>query len=77
MENIMIKRKRVGTLHSLSIYVTLSIVFVVLYTVAEFLISVFTGISHDTLTTCVYAFFGTEVGACGFIKIFKLRKDDV
>lgn len=72
------RRRKVDTIHSLSVYVILSISFVIIYTVAEFIIPIFfEGISHDTLTTCVYAFFGTELGACGFIKIFKLRKDDV
>ena len=54
-------------------YVVFSICFVILYTITEFVISTITGISHDTLTTCVYGFFGGEVVTCGLIKIFKLR----
>lgn len=66
--------------HSLTIYVVFSITFVILYTIAEFICSTITGISHDTpiihdtLTTCVYGFFAGEVVIAGLIKIFKLRE---
>lgn len=56
-------------------YVVFSICFVFLYTIIEFVVSTVTGISHDTLTTCVYGFFGGEVVTCGLIKIFKLKGD--
>ena len=54
-------------------YVVFSICFVIFYTLTEFIVSTITGIPHDTLTTCVYGFFGGEVVTCGLIKIFKLK----
>ena len=61
------------TSKDLTKYVVFSICFVIFYTVTEFIVSTITTISHDTLTTCVYGFFGGEIVTCGLIKIFKLR----
>lgn len=58
---------------NLTKYVELSICIVLIYSVLEFILSTVTGVSHDTLTTCVYGFFGGEVVTCGLIKIFKLK----
>lgn len=69
--------KKIGTLKDLTKYVIVSIVIVIIYSIAEFITSTITGISHDTLTTCIYAFFGGEIVTCGLIKIFKLRRNDV
>jgi hypothetical protein len=44
-----------------------------LYSIFEFIFSIIYGFSHDTLTTCIYAFFGTEIASCGLIKIFKIK----
>jgi hypothetical protein len=68
--------KRIGTLRDLTKYVMSSIFLIIIYTIVEFIISTITGIAHDTLTTCVYAFFGTEISLCGFIKIFKIRRNE-
>ena len=59
--------------HALTAYVVMSITITLIYTIAEFIISTITGISHDVLTGCVYAFFAGEVVICGLIKIFKLK----
>ena len=67
--------KRIGTLKDLTKYVVFSITFVIIYTIAEFVVSTITGISHDVLTGCVYGFFAGEVVLCGMIKIFKLRRE--
>ena len=61
---------------SLTLYVVFSILVVLIYTLSEFIISTIFGISHDTLTTCVYGFFAGEVVVCGLIKIFKLKNND-
>lgn len=53
----------------LTSYLLFSFAVVLIYTILEFAVSTITGISHDTVTTCVFAFFGTEIGACAFIKI--------
>lgn len=60
-------------MHSLTKYVMLSIAFVLVYTIAEFITSTITGVHHEILTGCVYGFFGGEVVTCGLIKIFKLK----
>ena len=67
------KKKKLGALDK---YVIFSISVTILYTVVEFIFSVTTGISHDTLTTCVYAFFAGEVVTSGLIKIFKIKEED-
>ena len=61
---------------ALTKYLVFSFAVVLLYTVAELILSTVTGITHDTVTTCLYAFFGTEVGACAFIKITGRKTGD-
>lgn len=65
-----------GKRDKLAEYLLFSFVVVLTYTAVEFTVSTTTGISHDTLTTCIYAFFGTEIGACAFIKIAGKRNKD-
>ena len=60
----------------LSKYVIFCIVLLLIYTMAEFICSTFTSISHDTLTTCVYAAFGGEFLLCALIKIFNIKKEN-
>ena len=62
--------------NALTLYVVFSIAVTIIYTIVEMLISTKYQVSHDTLTTCVYGFFGGEVVACALIKIFKLRRKD-
>lgn len=59
--------------HSLTLYVVFSIAMILLFTIAEFVVSSCTGTTHDTLTTCFYGTFGGEILCCALIKIFKLR----
>ena len=56
-------------------YIVFSIVVILLYSIAEFVFSTITTIAHDTLTTCVYAFFGTEIASCCLIKVMKLKTE--
>ena len=58
-------------------YIVYSIIIILIYSIAEFIFSTLTGISHETLTTCVYAFFGTEIASCAFIKVYKIKKETV
>lgn len=58
---------------SLTKYVIFSIAILLLYTIAELIISITTGQSNDTLTTCLFATFGGEILSCALIKIFKLK----
>jgi hypothetical protein len=67
--------KRIGSLKDLTKYVIFSITIVLIYTIAEFIVSTITGIHHDTLTMAVYGFFGGELVLTAVIKIFKLRRE--
>jgi hypothetical protein len=62
-------------LNGLDKYVIFSITILLLFCVAEMVVSSFTGLTHDTLTSCVYAAFGGEILSCALIKIFKLKGD--
>mgnify|MGYP003298041274 FL=1 len=73
MKKIIEKLKNIS---SLGVYVTFSIIVLIIYTiVSQYLAVNHNGLSLDTLTTCVFGFFGGEVVTCGLIKIFKLREE--
>lgn len=56
-------------------YIIFSFSVMILYTIVEFITSTITGITHDTLTTCVFGAFGGELLMCAMIKRLKLRRD--
>lgn len=58
---------------SLTLYVVFSIAVLIIYTIVEQILSMMSGMTHDTLTTCIFAAFGGEILACALIKIFKLK----
>lgn len=64
-------KKKLATLTK---FIVFSVSVVLIYTICEFIYSIRTGISHDTLSTCVYAFFGTELASCTLIKVFNILK---
>lgn len=57
-------------------YILFSFAVMLVYTVSELVLSTITGISHDTLTTCLFAAFGGELLMCAMIKRLKLRRND-
>lgn len=59
---------------SLTLYVVFSIMVLIIYTIVEQILSMKSGMTHDTLTTCIFAAFGGEILACALIKIFKLKE---
>ena len=61
---------------SLTKYVAFSIAILIAYTLAELILATITGITHDSLTTCVFACFGGEILSCALIKIFKLKEEN-
>ena len=65
------KKKR---LNDLDKFIIFSFAVMIAYTLAEFTVSTITGISHDTLTTCLFAAFGGELLICAVIKKYKLRR---
>lgn len=63
-------------LPALDRYVILSISVLLIYSAVEFIFSTITGVTHDTLTTCIFAAFGGELLMLCMIKRLKLRKGD-
>ena len=62
---------------SLTRFLVFSFSVLIIYTVTEFVVSTVTGVSHDVLTTCVYACFGGfETVGCALIKVFKLKEEN-
>lgn len=64
-------------LTSLDKYVIFSFIILITYSMAEFITSIITGISHDTLTVSLYGAFGGELLLCAMIKKYKLKGDRV
>lgn len=61
---------------SLTKYVVFSITVLIVYIVAEMIVSTKTGISHPDLSALVGSTFGGEILFCALIKIFKLKEED-
>lgn len=66
------KKKKGLTLDS---YVCFSIGALIVYTIAERLISAVTGTSADVLTGCFFGAFAGEILSCCLIKLLKLKKE--
>lgn len=71
----MAKISKKKKLAKLTKFLLASIGIILIYSVLEFFYSIKTGISHDTLTTCIFAFFGTELASCTLVKIFNIIKE--
>ena len=71
-----LKNEHPKKVSALDKYVIFSIAVLLVFCIAEMIISSITGQTHDTLTTCVYAAFGGEVLSCALIKIFKLKGEN-
>lgn len=73
------KKEKIGKkerkLAKLTKFLITSMSICLIYTVVEFIFSIKYGITHDTLTTCVFAFFGTELASCTLVKIFNIIKE--
>ena len=61
---------------TLTKFVIISLLIVIIYSVCEFIFSIISGCYHDVLTGCIFGLFGTEIAVCGFIKIFKIKKEE-
>ena len=69
-------KSKFKNISALDVYVTFSILSLIIYTIISQLLSIFYGVVLDTLTTCFFGFFGGEIVTCGLIKIFKLKDLD-
>lgn len=61
--------------HSLDKYIVFSFIVVIVYTIAQFILAMITGLILDTLTTCIFSLFGGEILCCAMIKRFKLKEE--
>lgn len=68
--------QRLKRLPDLDKYLIFSFSVLIIYTIVEMIVSTITGVSHDTLTTCLYAAFGGETALCALIKRLKLKARD-
>ena len=66
-------KKRKSTLDR---YVIFSITILLLFTIAQMIITAITGVEQSTLTTCFFACFGGELFLCAMIKRLKLKGDN-
>jgi len=69
------KRRRSVT-RSLTRYVVFSLAMIILYTVVVLVLSCFSIVIPEELTTGWYSVFGGEILLCCVIKLFKLKKED-
>lgn len=65
---------KIKKLKALTKFLIMSICIVIVYTIVELILSTAYGVSHDTLTSCVFVFFGTELASCTLVKIFNIIK---
>lgn len=71
------RKKKKAPIKFKKVIVTVCILVIVLYTTVQVVLNYLTGIElSPVLTTCVYAFFGTELAACAAIDIFKKEDND-
>lgn len=71
----MAKISKKKKLAKLTKFLLASIGIILIYSTLEFIFKLITGIDHDTLTTCMFAFFGTELASCTLVKIFNIIKE--
>lgn len=64
------RRKR----KALDSYVIFSIAILLIFTIAQSLITAITGVEQSTLITCFFACFGGELFLCAMIKRLKLKE---
>lgn len=65
------RRKRTRALDK---YVIFSITILLIFTVAQMIVTAITGIEQSTLITCFFACFGGELFLCAMIKRLKLKE---
>ena len=66
------KRKKISGLDK---YVIFSFVAILIYTIAQTVVTIKTGVESSTLTTCFFSVFGGEVLMCALIKRLKLKNE--
>lgn len=68
------RQRKKKKLKGLDKYVIFCFVSIIIYTIAQTVVTIKTGVESSTLTTCFFSVFGGEVLLCALIKRFKLKE---
>lgn len=69
------RQRKKKKLKGLDKYVIFCFVSIIIYTIAQTVVIIKTGVESSTLTTCFFSVFGGEVLLCALIKRFKLIEE--
>lgn len=69
------RQRKKKKLKGLDKYVIFCFVSIIIYTIAQTVVTIKTGVESSTLTTCFFSVFGGEVLICALIKRFKLKTE--
>lgn len=69
------RQRKKKKLKGLDKYVIFCFVSIIIYTIAQTVVTIKTGVESSTLTTCFFSVFGGEVLLCALIKKFKLKNE--
>ena len=73
--NVKASAKKKRKISGLDKYVIFSFVAILIYTIAQTVVTIVTGVESSTLTTCFFSVFGGEVLMCALIKRLKLKNE--
>lgn len=73
--NVKSSAKKKRKISGLDKYVIFSFVAILIYTIAQTVVTIKTGVESSTLTTCFFSVFGGEVLMCALIKRLKLKNE--
>jgi hypothetical protein len=62
-------------INKVDIYLIVSVLLMILYTIVDKIILVKFGMSNDTLTTWFFRIFGLEIASCCIIKSLNIRNE--
>ncbi len=68
------ERRKRRRMPGLDRFLVFSFTVIIVYDITEFVVSSITGMTHDTLTTCIHSVFGGELLLCAFIKKYKIKQ---
>lgn len=69
------RQRKKKKLKGLDKYVIFCFVSIIIYTIAQTVVTIKTGVESSTLTPCFFSVFGGEVLICALIKRFKLKTE--
>lgn len=69
------RQRKKKKMKGLDKYVIFCFVSIIIYTIAQTVVTIKTGVESSTLTTCFFSVFGGEVLLCALIKRFKLKEE--